>query len=250
MAIAFVRNYYTENEAASQSDSYVRKFYVFRSQISDLPSQHGRRHEHFSPGATALEARFQAYNLGVHGRERAGRNVHIVYQKHLDSALAGQVQDILEDCGDEFVPPLSTRMSTHQSKLDDLVDSGNGVRAYFDELSTQPFVLALDDDGRVLAFLSFIENYQLDFLDCGKGSDYISTICTRKEYRRRGLASQLYAFVENELRPRLITIRTWSTNDSQLSLLKNRGYRLVEQIKDGRGQGIDTVYYAKEPEAR
>ncbi|NLP58322.1 hypothetical protein [Lutibacter sp. B1] len=55
--------------------------------------------------------------------------------------------------------------------------------------------------------------------------------------------------MEQNLPPALtsnfITIRTWSTNFTQLKMLEKRKYRLVKEIKNHRGEGISSLYFIK-----
>ena len=61
----------------------------------------------------------------------------------------------------------------------------------------------------------------------------------------RGVAKALYQRMEELARPGIVSLRTWSTNHAQIAVLKRRGYDCVRRIADDRGEGIDTIYFAK-----
>lgn len=162
--------------------------------------------------------------------------------ERLDGVHAESVRALLADCGDEFVPPLSTRHSTSQSNLGPNQPQGDGVSAYFEEMRRQPIILALEGS-TLVGFLSYIPGFSLDFLP--GPSCYVSTICVSRAHRCRGIASALYQRMEELARPGIVSLRTWSTNHVQIAVLKRRGYDCVKSIADDRGEGIDTVYFAK-----
>ncbi len=166
----------------------------------------------------------------------------LVELERVDDECSGLVRALLADCGDEFVPPLSSRHSTSQSELGPDQPRGDGVDAYFEEMRRQPIILALEGS-ELVGFLSYIPGFVLDFLP-GQ-SYYVSTICVNRAHRRRGIASLLYDRVEQIARPGIVSLRTWSTNAAQIGALGRRGYVCVKRIVDDRGKGIDTVYFAK-----
>jgi len=172
--------------------------------------------------------------------------LELVFEDALGECHAAEVRRLLESCGDEFVPPLSTRTSTHQTDLHGLEGQDTQPGGYFSELGRQPFVLALSE-GRVVAFLSYIVGYPIE---CGGGcllTTYVTTICADPEYRHRGIATALYRFLERRSSSGYLSVRTWSTNVAQMTLLRSLGYQELVRIHDDRGRGIDTVYYLKEP---
>lgn len=87
-------------------------------------------------------------------------NVRVTYERRLDRDLCQQIADILRDCDDDFVPPLSARHSTHQTCFQGDEPDASGPTAYLAELCRQPFVLATLDD-RVVGFLSLIPHPNL-----------------------------------------------------------------------------------------
>lgn len=173
-------------------------------------------------------------------------SLELVFEDKLGERHAAEVRCLLESCGDGFVPPLSTRTSTHQTDLRSIGEQGTQPGGYFSELWRQPFVLALSE-GRVVAFLSYIVDYPVE---CGGGrllTTYVTTICVDPGFRRRGIATALYRLLERRADSRCLSVRTWSTNVAQMTLLQALGYQELVRIHDDRGRGIDTVYYLKEP---
>lgn len=170
---------------------------------------------------------------------------HIEHYTVLPDSIRSQVYSLLDECDNEFVPPLSHRVSTRQSNLKGASSSSAaGLRSYFDEMTRQSFLLAISNtDGRLLAFLSYIPRRQLPEEILDRESTYVSTICTAHDARSNGIARALYRELE-ELAD-TITIRTWSTNESQLHVLNILGYEELAKIPNDRGQGVDSLYFIK-----
>ena len=168
-----------------------------------------------------------------------------VLEVALSERHAAETRRLLESCGNEFVPPLSMRTSTHQTDLRGLEGTGTRPGEYFSELSHQPFVLALSG-GRVVAFLSFIEGYPVMRGEKRLVTTYVTTICVAPEWRHRGIATGLYRVLERCSSSRYFSVRTWSTNAAQVTLLQSLGYRELSRIRDDRSEGIDTIYFLKD----
>ena len=175
----------------------------------------------------------------------AASSLEYAFEVALSDRHAVEVRRLLESCGDEFMPPLSTRMSTHQTDLRCLEGTGTRPGEYFSELSHQPFVLALSG-GRVVAFLSFIEGYPVMRGEKRLVTTYVTTICVAPEWRHRGIATGLYRVLERCSSSRYFSVRTWSTNAAQVTLLQSLGYRELSRIRDDRSEGIDTIYFLKD----
>ena len=175
----------------------------------------------------------------------AASSLEYAFEVALSDRHAVEVRRLLESCGDEFMPPLSTRMSTHQTDLRCLEGTGTRPGEYFSELSHQPFVLALSD-GRVVTFLSFIVDYPVMRGEERLVATYVTTICVAPEWRHHGIATDLYRHLECHASSRYLSVRTWSTNAAQVTLLQSLGYRELSRIRDDRGEGVDTVYYLKD----
>lgn len=140
----------------------------------------------------------------------------------------------------EFVPPLSCRESTTQTVL-----HTNEAQAlpytYFKQMQSQMSLIAVED-GRAVGIMS----YRYGMEGYGEDCAYISTIIVNKDYRGRGITGKLYQALFEKERGRKAVTRTWSTNNAHLHLLEKLGFVLTGRLKDHRGPGIDTVYYAKE----
>jgi len=46
---------------------------------------------------------------------------------------------------------------------------------------------------------------------------------------------------------RFICTRTWHTNGAHIHILDTFGFREIARLKDHRGPGLDTVYFARSP---
>ncbi|MCL2229280.1 MAG: GNAT family N-acetyltransferase [Firmicutes bacterium] len=179
----------------------------------------------------------------------------------------------------DFVPALSLRRGTTDKKIEEdsvwgihdfqdvdpseLVKHGFPMR-YYGGLMKQVNILLLPENERYIeGFMSFRHDY-LNNLPKGAEGDienfrgltdgkmnYLSTVAVDPRSRCRGYGTLMYDFYENYLPDYLKAdvhgTRTWGTNTAHLPMLKKRGYELVKTIKNDplRGEGIDTVYYAK-----
>ena len=77
---------------------------------------------------------------------------------------------------------------------------------------------------------------------------YMNTIIVGRSFRRRGVGEALNLAFEKfaaGTSSEWLTVRTWSENVSNLSLLAKRGYEVVLRLENHRGRGVDTVYLAK-----
>ncbi len=161
------------------------------------------------------------------------------------------IWDILCDCDNEFVPPLSSRNSSTQSNLiiggqDEQTDVKAEPYVYFEGIKNQKFILA-EIEGRVVGFLTFRINYSCDALQDFGVSNYITTLCVDKKHRKQGILSRMYDHMENELpegvRCSKVSTRTWSRNNAHIGMLMKRGYSVLKTLADDRGPGIDTLYF-------
>lgn len=169
----------------------------------------------------------------------------------IPDSLCDRVFALLSACDSEFVPPLSHRMSTSQRNLTPNSESigENDVSEYFEQMRYQRLIVALGRDAErdrgLLAFLSYIPSYNLPVDAHDEETSYITTVCTDPRHRCKGIARQLYLQAEATARTTEMSIRTWSTNASQMHLLAKLGYEEVARIPDDRGEGVDTVYLVK-----
>ena len=148
----------------------------------------------------------------------------------------------------EFVPPLSARNSTVTMQLSEAQTQAiKGPIAYFEEILSQVIVLAKVENYWA-GFLSYRYQDKLAILPDFSPCNYLTTIGVTPEFRNIGIARSLYRYVLHDLpadlqAPFWVT-RTWSTNTDHLYLLKSLGFTLAATIKDHRGPGVDTLYYA------
>lgn len=77
---------------------------------------------------------------------------------------------------------------------------------------------------------------------------YISTLIVHPDMRRRGIANKLYARMLKKHSTRYIFTRTWSTNMGHIRILSTLKFYEHLRLEDDRGEGIDTVYFRREPE--
>jgi ribosomal protein S18 acetylase RimI-like enzyme len=151
---------------------------------------------------------------------------------------------LVEEVSKEFVPPLTTRISTTQAALKNSNDSESSN--YFDEMLMQHNLLLVEDN-RLQGFLSFRSSHRDARLPKIESCIYVSTISVRPAVRGRGLARQLYQklFELPETLPEWILLRTWSTNTHHIRLLDELGFKLLLTVPDDRDSGVDTVYLGR-----
>jgi len=151
---------------------------------------------------------------------------------------------LLKMCDSEFVPPLSKREGTTQKNLLNEIKDSEPTE-YFDALIKQSFIL-YTKCFKVIGFLSFIPDHKLkagEALDIN--CDYISTIIVNPKYRNKGITTAMYQKLFRERSAEKYATRTWSQNHAHISILEKLGFKLILTLKDDRGEGVDTVYYAK-----
>lgn len=164
----------------------------------------------------------------------------------LRPGLKQQVLDILRGCDDEVTPPLSQRGG--------LVAMGPGagerpmgIERYADELSTQEFILAFDDN--ILAgFMAYRTDYTPEALKHVLADNkcvYINMLAVRPMYRRMGVASSLYRslLAMPVYKNHAITLRTGSDNVRHHRVLERLDFQEAARIPNERGPGVDTMYY-------
>ena len=149
----------------------------------------------------------------------------------------------LIEIDNDFVPPLSQRVSTTQLDFSEQRPPGHGF-PYLDCLMRQKIITASKGNS-IIGFLSYIE----DFEDVEIGlprSNYITTIAVSRPFREKGIGKLLYgeAFKDN----RTFTTRTWTGDTAQIRNLEKFDFKPFKVIKNHRGPGIDTIYYIKYPD--
>lgn len=156
-----------------------------------------------------------------------------------------EMLEMLTEGDNDFVPPLSSRSSTTQSSFSEFEGHSAGVLRYFEAMEKQSFLIA-KEDGKLLAFVSFIENYANDKItEKDIPNIYISTLLAKSECRGRGITKSMYTMLFDKYADRNVFTRTWSTNCIHINILSKFGFCELCRIKDDRGKGIDTVYFIK-----
>lgn len=169
-----------------------------------------------------------------------------LYEELMEPSLLDGVWKLLCRYDSEFIPPLSAREYTYQSDLTVCRAANQEPKQYFETLKKQSFLLAQDED-KVIGFMSFRPHYISEDLNDQVETLYVTTVIVDKEYRGQGITTHLYAKLGDiaEQRRQPLMTRTWSTNDSHIRVLHNIRMQEIRRIEDGRGPGIDTVYYRK-----
>lgn len=157
-----------------------------------------------------------------------------------------EMLEMLIAADDEFVPPLSARSSTVQVDLSSAKKANNGVLHYFEELKKQR-MLVTTEQGKLIAFVSFKENFVNDKIDDKELPNiYISTLLVSPDGRGKGLTRKMYEVLFQEYDHANVFTRTWSTNGAHIKILSTFCFETMCVLKNDRGNGIDTVYFKKE----
>ena len=145
----------------------------------------------------------------------------------------------------DFIPPLSARSSTTQKDLSSQNGSMEGLKSYFEEMKSQRFMVCVDGD-ILVSFVSFKENFTNDKIhDEDLPNIYLSTLIMRPEYRGQKVTQTLYGTLFDIYADSSIFTRTWSTNIPHIKILSKFDFETIATLKNDRGEGIDTVYFAK-----
>ena len=143
--------------------------------------------------------------------------------KDQNSTEAQAIKSIMIACDNDFVPPLSHREDA--SKPLGVQKSPDDITPYWLEIIAQENIVAQNKKGDIVAFMSFKNKYQdaekfSGVVKDGDTINYISTICVLHDYRRLGIASRFYDWMEVKLprtvRGECISTRTWSTNNGHI----------------------------------
>ena len=156
-----------------------------------------------------------------------------------------EVLEMLQEADGDFVPPLSSRNSATQQTLTEAKTRSTGVQEYFLELQAQRFAVVCEN-GQVIAFVSWKEDYTCEYME-KLPNIYISTLIVRSQARGKGVTTALYEKLFAHYKDRYIFTRTWSTNFAHIRVLEKYGFSLLQTLPNHRGNGIDTVYFAKQP---
>ena len=166
-----------------------------------------------------------------------------IYEQELSPVHEEDVRNILYKADNEFVPPLSARASTTQSDLKSETNQ-HTLSNYFDAMSKQSFILAMDED-RVVGFLSYIPNHPVQLEDDEVICSYASTIVVDENARGQGITEGMYKKLFDITKDKRVGTRTWSQNHAHIHILEKMGFELALTLKDDRGPGVDTVYYIR-----
>ena len=157
---------------------------------------------------------------------------------------AADIQALLVMADKEFIPPLSSRGSSTQQDLTGTDTISDGAKAYYEAMSQQPVVVAVEND-RCYGFMAFKKDYICEYYD-KLPNLYASTCVVHPDARGKGLMKGFYQKMIDLFPQCSIYTRTWHTNLSHLRVLDKLGFSLLVQLPDHRGPGMDTVYYCKE----
>ncbi len=168
----------------------------------------------------------------------------VYFETVSQSGFSADIQALLVQADKEFIPPLSARGSSTQSDLSSGDCVSQGAQAYYETMSSQPAVLALEN-GKCMGFMAFKENYICEYVK-QLPNLYASTCVVHPTARGKGLMSGFYRKMIELYPQHSIFTRTWHTNFSHLHVLDKLGFREIARIKDHRGKGSDTVYFCRQ----
>ena len=154
------------------------------------------------------------------------------------------IQALLVLADKEFIPPLSSRGSSTQQNLSSADTVSDGAKAYYEAMSTQPVVVAVEN-GRCYGFMAFKKDYACEYYDKTPNL-YASTCVVHSDARGKGLMRGFYQTMIDLFPDRNIYTRTWHTNIPHLKVLEKLGFSLLVRLPNHRGPGMDTVYYCRE----
>ena len=166
------------------------------------------------------------------------------FEKVSACGYAADIHALLVLADKEFIPPLSSRGSSTQQDLTSADPVSDGAKAYYDAMSQQPVVVAVEN-GRCYGFMAFKKDYICEYYD-KLPNLYASTCVVHPDARGKGLMRGFYQKMIDLFPQCNIYTRTWHTNASHLRVLDKLGFSLLVQLPNHRGPGMDTVYYCKE----
>ena len=172
------------------------------------------------------------------------------------SDVAQAIRNIMIQCDDDFVPPLSVREDATKD-MGSQAFHERDIEPYFQIVLSQKNIVAYYE-GKIVAFMSFRCNEPHDcFSPFAKADDsinYVSTICVLDSYRGCRITSGFYDIMETvgrlpaDVSGTCVATRTWDANVSHIGLIKKRGYILTKTVEGDRKwneEVFDTVYYCK-----
>jgi len=163
-----------------------------------------------------------------------------------------ELRNILYEIDYEFIPPLSYRNSTTFTFGTETTADHDKPEDYLRNMLSQAIILSKKKlDNQITGFMSYIPNYSIE-LENGRNimGYYITTVGVTKGWRGHGITNQFYKMIEEivkkQTKSNYVATRTWSTNKTHIKILTDLGYKNVLTIENDRGNGIHTVFYAKE----
>lgn len=130
-----------------------------------------------------------------------------------------QFKIFLEHEDHDFYPPLSDREK---------------IEEYLQEM-IQGKIFYFEDD-KVFAAICYFDNYEK------YNSAYIKFIAVLPEYRHHHYATTLFEQALKDLKGKIITITTWSTDKPALELYQHLGFKIIDILKNARGNNVDTIF--------
>ena len=165
-----------------------------------------------------------------------------ILDQQTQARIYPEAYEMLAAADREFIPPLSSRVSSTQKDLS-AAAAGENISRYFEQLKQQRFAAAFEGD-TLIAFVSYIENYCCDVIPPEKCPNiYLSTLVVSPKARGKGVTKALYGRLFAEYKAFNIFTRTWSTNLAHIKILQGYGFETIKVLKNDRGNGIDTVYF-------
>ena len=169
----------------------------------------------------------------------------IYFLEDKNDKLFDEIYTLLEQCDNEFFPPLSCRSSTTQKNLTDIQRNSDGIKNYFEQMKSQKILVAVEDE-KLIGFVSFRENHITDVISSEDLPNiYVSTLLVNFDARGRGFARKMYDYLFDTYKTHNVFTRTWSTNFKHIKILEKFGFETFKTLVDDRGKGIDTVYFKK-----
>lgn len=165
--------------------------------------------------------------------------------------ISRAVWDILVAIDQEFVPPLSQRAGTTETRFSPgkVIQDLPGPTEYYQQVLQQNIVLTQREQEWV-GLLSFRQAFLLEAISGHGPCNYVTTIGVVPSSRGIGVARAMYDYVLSNLPAQYScsrwATRTWSTNDSHIQLLRELQFQLAVTVKDQRAPGIDTLYFVRD----
>ena len=123
--------------------------------------------------------------------------MRIYFTTELNIKEKDEVWKLLCNCNKEFIPYLSKRKSPTDNSFN-FNDNDDKPTKYFNGITKQYFVLAKKNN-QIIAFLTFIHNYKLEFIKINYLSNYVTTICISQNNRGIGISKLIYDYFEYSL---------------------------------------------------